>query len=241
MRRLAYDARMSSARRPSNWAVLFPYVAPYFAYVLLLSLPESAVPKPVGYAIATAASAAALAWGWRWYLPLRGPGSPLASVAAGVAGGVAGTALWVSIKAPFYDAGGEAWEPAAFWGRLIASSTVVPVFEELLFRGFVLLGAVQWDEARRAGSKDPLGDALHERSVLDVAPGAWTGAALAVSTLAFAAGHAPGEWPAAAAYGLLMAGLWILRRDLLSCVVAHGVTNATLALWVRSSGQWALW
>jgi hypothetical protein len=105
----------------------------------------------------------------------------------------------------------------------------------------LLLGAVQWDEARRAGSRDPLGDALHERSVLDVAPGAWTPAAVAISTVAFAAGHAPGEWPAALAYGLLMAGLWIGRRDLLSCVVAHAATNASLAWWVHRTGEWTLW
>jgi membrane protease YdiL (CAAX protease family) len=232
---------MPSVRRPSNWAVLFSYVLPYFAYVLVLSLPESAVPKPVAYALAMAASAAGLAWGWRWYLPLRGPGSPLVSVIAGAAAGIVGTALWVAIKGLLYESGGEAWAPAAFWGRLVASSTVVPVFEELLFRGLLLLGAVQWDEARRAGSKDPIGDALHDRSVLEVAPGAWTPAALAVSTLAFAAGHAPGEWPAAIAYGLLMAGLWIARKDLLSCVVAHGVTNLTLALWVRETSNWTLW
>jgi hypothetical protein len=232
---------MPPSRPPRNWAVLFRYVAPYFAYVLALSIPESVAPKPVLYAIATALAAIALGYGWRWYLPLRGPKSPAVSVLVGVAAGVVGTALWVAIKAPFYEAGGEAWEPARFWARVVASSTVVPVFEELLFRGYVLLGAVQWDQARRAGERDPLGVALHERSVLDAAPGAWTPAALAVSTIAFAAGHAPGEWAAAAAYGLLMAGLWILRKDLLSCVVAHGVTNLTLGLWVRQSGQWALW
>ena len=163
------------------------------------------------------------------------------SVAVGIAGGVLGTALWVVIKAPFYEAGGDACAPAAFWARVMASSTVVPVFEELLFRGFVLLGAVQWDQARRAGSKDPLGEALHDCSIADAAPGAWTPAAVAISTIAFAPGHAPGEWPAALAYGLLMAGLWIWRRDLLSCVIAHATTNATLALWVRHSGQWTLW
>jgi len=232
---------MPIRRRPSNWAVLFPYVAPYFAYVLAVSISTNVAPKPVSYAIAIVASGLALAYGWRWYLPLRGPASPALSVAVGVAAGLVGTALWVWIKAPFYAAGGEPWPPAAFWGRVIASSTVVPVFEELLFRGLVLLGAVQWDEARRAGSKDPLGEALHERSVRDVAPGAWTPLAVAVSTVAFAAGHAPGEWPAALAYGLLMAGLWIVRRDLLSCVVAHAATNASLAWWVQQSGQWSLW
>lgn len=236
-----YDARMPSPRRPSNWAVLFQYVLPYFAYVGVLSLPESMLPKPIAYAVATIACTAALAYGWRWYLPLRGPGAPALSVGIGVVAGVFGTALWVVIKAPFYEPGGEPWSSAAFWGRVIASSTVVPVFEELLFRGLLLLGAVQWDQQRRAGSKDPLGDALHDHSVLDLPPGSWTPAAVVISTLAFAAGHAPGEWPAATAYGLLMAALWIGRKDLLTCVVAHATTNLTLGLWVQQTGQWALW
>ena len=38
-----------------------------------------------------------------------------------------------------------------------------------------------------------------------------------------------------------MAGLWIVRRDLLSCIVAHGVTNVVLACYVRATGAWALW
>jgi membrane protease YdiL (CAAX protease family) len=216
-------------------------VLPYFAYVGVLSIPDEWMPRAWTYVLALVASAAAIAWGWRWTLPLTGPRSPLVSVLTGVAGGVLGTLLWVLIKSPFYDAGGEAVDPAAFWARFAASATVVAIFEEKLFRGMVLLGAVQWDEARKAGSKDPLGDALHDRSIRDVAPGAWTPAALAISTIAFAAGHAPGEWLAASVYGLLMAGLWIWRKDLLSCVVAHGVTNATLALWVLESGQWNVW
>jgi hypothetical protein len=232
---------MARARKPSNWAVLFPYVLPYFLYVGVLSIPESAMPRAWSYVLACVASAAGIAWGWRWTRALTGPRSPAVSVLVGIAGGVFGTALWIAIKSRFYEAGGEAYPPAEFWARFAASATVVAVFEEKLFRGLVLLGAVQWDEARRAGSKDPLGDALHDRSIRDVAPGAWTPAAVAISTIAFAAGHNPGEWPAAIAYGLLMAGLWIWRKDLLCCVVAHATTNATLALWVRHSGQWTLW
>jgi membrane protease YdiL (CAAX protease family) len=232
---------MPSARKPSNYSLLFTYVLPYFLYVGALSVPAEVLARPWAYALATAASGAALAWGWRWYVPLRGPRPPLASVAAGLAAGVAGTALWVALKEPFYAADGAAWTPAAFWARVVASGSVVAVFEELLFRGLILRGAVEWDAARRAGSRDPLGQALHDSSPLDVAPGAWTPSALAVSSIAFAAGHLPGEWPAALAYGLLMAGLWVWRGDLLSCVVAHGTTNVTLALWVRHTGAWSLW
>ncbi|NTU60611.1 MAG: CPBP family intramembrane metalloprotease, partial [Deltaproteobacteria bacterium] len=31
------------------------------------------------------------------------------------------------------------------------------------------------------------------------------------------------------------------RKDLLSCVVAHGVANVSLALFVRQTGWWGLW
>lgn len=232
---------MPSARKPSYYSLLFTYVVPYFAYVLTLMLPEDVVPKPWAYGLATIAAAAGIAWAWRWYVPLRGPRSPLGSLVAGAAIGVVGTGLWLAIKAPFYEAGGEPWTPSAFWMRVLASTTVVAVFEELLFRGLVLRGAVTWDRLRRAGARDPLGEALHDHGPQDVEPGAWTGWALAISSIAFATGHAPGEWVAAIAYGLLMAGLWVWRKDLLSCVVAHGVTNFTLALWVWQTGQWEVW
>lgn len=233
---------MPRSRKPSNYSLLFTYVLPYFAYVItLMLLPDTLVPKPWAYGLATVAAGLAIARAWRWYVPLRGPRAPLGSVAAGVLAGVAGTALWLAIKAPFYEAGGEPWEPAAFWMRVLASSTVVAVFEEMLFRGLLLRGAVTWDRLRKAGARDPLGDALHDHGPEDVGPGAWTPFALVFSSLAFAAGHQPGEWVAAAAYGLLMAGLWVWRKDLLSCVVAHGVTNLTLALWVQRTGQWAVW
>ena len=232
---------MPNARKPSNFSLLFTYVLPYFLYVAALSVPEPKLARPWAYVLAIIASGAALAWGWRWYVPLRGPRAPLGSVLAGLGAGVAGTALWVCLKRPFFETEGPAWQPPAFWLRLLASGTVVALFEELLFRGLVLRTAVQWDQARRAGSSNALAEALHDRSPFDVPAGAWTPAALLVSSAAFAAGHLLGEWPAAFAYGLLMAALWVWRGDLLTCVVAHGTTNVTLAFWVRATRQWALW
>ena len=238
---VAYDPQMAGARKPSNYSVLFTYVLPYFLYVGVLSVPAETLPRAWAYALALAASGGALVWGWRWYVPLRGPRNPVGSALAGVGAGVAGVALWVAIKRPFFPVEGSPWQPLPFWLRLVASGTVVALFEELLFRGLVLRTALQWDEARRAGSREALAEALHERSPFGVSPGAWSPAALLVSSIAFAAGHLPGEWPAAFVYGLLMAGLWIWRGDLLSCVVAHGTTNVVLAVWVRATGQWALW
>lgn len=70
----------------------------------------------------------------------------------------------------------------------------------------------------------------------EVSPGAWSWAAVGISILAFTSGHAVHEWPAALAYGLLMAGLWINRKDLIACITAHAVTNIALACFVYATG-----
>ncbi len=234
---------MAARRAPANYALLFPYALPYFAYVIGVSRGRDLLGDSGGYALAAAAAIGALLWGARWYLPLRGPRAAALSVAVGTLGGILGTVLWVALKRPFLDADGDVlpWEPRAFWWRLGVSALVVPFVEELLFRGLVLRGATQWLQERRSGRPDPLGRALHERSINDLSPGVWTGFGLIFSSLVFAAGHAPGEWIAATAYGLLMGALVIWRGDLLGAVVAHGVTNATLALYVRETAQWSLW
>ena len=226
---------------PRNGAALPHYIAPYAAYVLVLAAPVTMVSRPVAYALAWAASAATLWMGRHFYLPVLRRNQAIPSIVAGIAGGLAGTVLWVALKRPFYPPGGTPWDPDVFWARLVASSTVVPVFEELLFRGFILLGVMQWAAARAAGTPDPLGAALNESSVHEMPAGSWSPLAIGISTVAFAAGHAPGEWPAASAYGLLMAALWVVRKDLLTPIVAHATTNAVLAFWVRASGQWSLW
>jgi len=78
-------------------------------------------------------------------------------------------------------------------------------------------------------------------SIDDVKPGAWSVLAIAVSTIAFTAGHLMIEWPAAIAYSILISILWIVRKDLLSCMVAHGTTNLGLALYVKYTGHWGFW
>jgi hypothetical protein len=65
---------------------------------------------------------------------------------------------------------------------------------------------------------------------------------LAIGVLhVFTSGHSPHEWPAAVAYGLFMAFLWIARKDLITCITAHAVTNIALAVFVFATGKWQYW
>jgi membrane protease YdiL (CAAX protease family) len=228
-------------RPPCNRDLLLPYALPYLAYVGIDAAFGSVLGRAGTYAARLAVVGALLAWAWRRYQPLRGPGSTPVSVAVGVGAGLAGTVLWVGLAWPFIGPGGEPWSDLDWGMRALGSSALPPLFEELLLRGWVLGVAVQWERARREGRARPLDVALDERSIRELEPGAWTPLAVALSTAIFALGHAPGHWPAAAAYGLLMCGLWIARRDLVSCVAAHATTNAVLAGYVRASGNWALW
>jgi membrane protease YdiL (CAAX protease family) len=124
---------------------------------------------------------------------------------------------------------------------LLAAGALVPLAEELLMRGYVLRLLVLWEREGGSAWRGAFGRAFDSGSVHALEPGAWTPLAVVGSTLVFAAGHAPEEWLAATAYGLLMASLWIVRKDLLSCVLAHAATNVALALYVGTTGRWELW
>jgi len=225
-----------------NHRLLVPYAAPYFAYVLIATVAERFVPMEVNYLLRIVIVAATLLWAKQWFFSLKGPKSPVVSAFVGILAGVIGLMLWVALLTPFVSIGdGKPWSQNAFILRLLAAGFLVPIFEEVLMRGYVFRLALQWDEARKSKARDAFGTALDERSVNDAQPGAWSWAAVVVSTIVFTLGHTTPEWPASIAYGLLMAGLYILRKDLLSCIVAHGVTNIGLAIYVYQTGKWYLW
>ena len=226
----------------SNRQLLLPYALPYLAFVAIASLFGDIFSKEVNYALRIIALTALLLWARRWYCSLTGPKSPWVSTLVGTAVGLFGTAVWIVLLNPFVDSETNSdWSASAFMLRLIAAGLFVPLFEELMMRGYILRLALQWDQERKRGNPDALQTALDERSINDVKPGAWSWWAVVLSTLAFTAGHAVVEWPATVVYGLLMAGLWVYRQDLLSCIVAHSVTNIALALYVLHSGRWYLW
>lgn len=227
------------ARSPISLAL--PYAAPYIAYVALGAFADARTHAELIYAARLVAAGGALAFCWRDYLPLRGPRSPWASLALGALAGLAGAALWVALRAPFAAAAAPAWSDSAWAARALGAALLPPFVEELLFRGWVLRTLLLFQGARAAGSAAPFADALERSALADVAPGAWSALAVALSSALFAAGHLPAEWPAAFAYGVAMCALWIARGDLVSCISAHAVTNAALALWVRASGQWGSW
>jgi len=226
----------------TNRQLILPYAAPYLAYVGIASIPVSLLSTEISYLVRLVVVTLLLFWAWRWYCPLAGPRSARDSLLIGGAAGLAGLLLWLVLLTPFvHPAEAKPWTLWGFSLRLVSAGLLVPLFEELMMRGFALRLALQWDQARKAGESEPLHIALDRRSIDDVAPGAWSGPAALPAPAAFPAGHSMAEWPAAVAYGLLMAWLWVSRKDLIASITAHAVTNLTLALFVYSTGNWHYW
>lgn len=199
------------------------YLAPLLATLAaaLVTSAWSAGPLDRLYALRIAAAVLALLL-LRASLPrlaLRPSGVPLAL-------GAAVSGLWVLVSAGDAAPLGQAVAGlgrAERWGwiavRVVGSCAVIPLVEELAFRGFLLPWLACPDFER--------------------APARSTWPALALSSLAFGALHQ--QWILGTLAGLAFAAARQHRGRLGDAVVAHAVANAGIALAVLLGGRWDLW
>ncbi|HWO11552.1 MAG TPA: CAAX prenyl protease-related protein, partial [Polyangiaceae bacterium] len=145
-----------------------------------------------------------------WRISWRGP-------AVGVTVAVAWLAPFSPAEQPLV-----ASSVSTVWliGRVVGSALVVPLCEELAFRGYLL---------RRLQGAD----------FTSVGPRAWTWFALIASSLLFGVLH--GRWLAGTLAGLAYAVLLVRTGRLGEAVAAHAVTNGSIALWVLATGDWSHW
>ena len=115
----------------------------------------------------------------------------------------------------------DRWAQVGFLiARLAGIAVLVPIAEELFWRGFLLRWLI-----------DPEYDKIKI--------GEFTPSSCAIVTLMFTLAHP--EWFAAAVYCLLINGLLYWKKDLWLCIVAHGTSNLALAIYVLLTGTWELW
>lgn len=184
------------------------------------------------YALTVVAVGGVLAWAWREYGELSAQNRPAAREAGlAVVVGLAVFVLWIHLDAPWMRLG----EPAAGFTplgadgridpllaafRLAGAALLVPVMEELFWRGFLM----RWLQHPTFEGVDPRTVGLR---------------AVVASTFVFVLAHT--LWLAAAIAGLAYAWLYIRTGRLWVAVIAHAVTNAALGVWVLATGNWAFW
>ncbi len=104
--------------------------------------------------------------------------------------------------------------------RIVGSCLVIPIVEELAFRGFLL----RW---------------LVSPGFDEVPPRTFTWTAVIASSLVFGTTHA--SWALGTAAGLAFAAVYVWRGRLSDAIVAHAVANAGVAAAVLGGGRWGLW
>ncbi len=207
-------------------------VLPYVVIVLLTgSQSVASGPWPFwAYAIKTAIGAWIVLslWSrveeWKWSVSWE---------AIGV--GVLAFGIWVGLD-PYYPKlssdGSGSWNPFAVWGtgsatawgfvaiRILGSAIVIPPIEEACFRSF-LYRYLQKEEFR------------------DVPLSRWHWKSALIVAVIFGVVHR--EWLTGILCGLGYQWLVCRRGHLGDAMVAHGVTNLLLGLWVVTRHAWVFW
>ncbi len=230
---------MDSATVPRSRDTLIAYTAPMLAFVCSLALVSPlkwiggsfwlASPEYWLYPLQTFGCAALLVWFWRRY-DFR----PLARVSFTLAIGVLVFVLWISPQSFFgfaprtdgFNPDLLAAQPAAYWFtvvlRFVRLVVIVPLVEEIFWRGFLLRYFI---------------DEHFERVPL----GALSWLSFAVVTVGFTFVHSSSDWAAAAVTGALYNLVAYRTKSLSSCVLVHAVTNLLLGVWIMQTKQWGFW
>lgn len=108
--------------------------------------------------------------------------------------------------------------------RFLRLVVVVPLAEELFWRGFLMRYLL-----------NPDGDFWSVRF------GTFHWKSFAIVTGLFIAIHSSADYFGAAVFGSLMYLLAVRSKSLFACVLMHAVANLLLGLYVLSTGQWGYW
>lgn len=226
-------------------------VLPFVLFMIMLAI-RGALPTDGSagidprwvYGVTVLVVGAALAFFWRDY-PELSAGSRLSweQLALAVGAGAAVFVAWINLDYPWMHLDhlmalvgmGKAGEAAALFKpvdaqghlmwplvgvRWIGATLLVPIMEELFWRSFLM----RWVD-------NPVFEKVDPRSV--------SAKAVVLSTFVFMLAHT--LWLAAILAGVVYA--WLYRRtgSLRAPIVAHGVTNGILGVWVVITGNWQFW
>ena len=158
---------------------------------------------------------------------LQGKADPAAVIC-----GIAALAIWIAFGAAISPDFTVSFDPLLLNPgierslgvavRIIGAALIVPFVEEVFWRGFLM--------------RYLIADKFQSVTV-----GAYTAKSFFLTLLCFMLVHRPFEWPGAIAVGLIYGGYVVKTGNLRGVIVAHGVTNLGLAIFVLMTGQYWWW
>jgi len=219
-----------------------PWIAPFASYLIFSQIAVAAPVEYYPWLYVLCVSVAGVFTGY--LLMISKVVRPHLRILPGVIFGVIGIALWIYLTGPKIDGHFAAmlpeWlrpgpraafnpfeeisDPAARWAfiaiRVAGIALLVPVAEELFWRGWLMRWVIshQWEK---------------------VPVGRFTLASFLWVTVLFTMAHP--EWLAAFVWCALINLLLYWKKDLWNCIVAHGISNLCLAVYVMVFEAWELW
>jgi hypothetical protein len=223
------SGRAATGDHPGFFRAAAPYVLPFALFAVLTYLTGIMGLHPVaGYALKTVLVAACLIYYRAAYKSeIRFRIRPL-----DIAAGILVFLVWIGLEGiypllgspagfdPYAVSGGPAAATAAIAVRLLGAALVVPIMEELFWRSFAMRFLIH-------------------SNFLSLALGRFTWFSFLTVSLAFGLEHH--RWLPGIIAGLVYAGLLCRSKNLFSPILAHGVTNLLLGIYVICSQQWAFW
>jgi CAAX prenyl protease-like protein len=114
------------------------------------------------------------------------------------------------------------WYAFTIAARFLRLVVVVPLVEEIFWRGF-------------------LQRYLINERFTSVPFGKYTPLSFWAVAVAFMLVHNPPDWPAALLTGAIYGWVAVHTKSLAACVVAHAVTNLALGIYILQTRQWGFW
>ncbi|MCC7596627.1 CAAX prenyl protease-related protein [Janthinobacterium sp. FW305-129] len=214
----------------------WPRVAPFLAYLSFIFIADMLGRLGVAaqelrwlYAVKIGVVLGLLLYWRRSYTELLWTPLGARAILGALASGVVVFLLWINLDAGWMRIGNaDGYDPRTDgrieWSlvllRIAGAALVVPVMEELFWRSFLL----RW---------------LDKPDFLRAAPRQASAKAFAISVLLFGFEH--NLWLAGMVAGAAYSVLYMRSQSLWSPILAHGVTNGVLGLWIISGGHWNYW
>jgi CAAX prenyl protease-like protein len=234
---------MTDSRSALDSRALWAYVLPFAVFMgglALISLVHSfapaenaplwlAEPKYWIFPLQTVLCGALLVWFWKAY-----EWGAKWHVITAVLTGLVVLALWISPqwllgaeeRTDGFNPGLFAGSAALYWGtlilRFIRLVVIVPLLEEIFWRGFLLRYLIKEDFTK-------------------VSFGTFSWFSFGVVTVMFGLAHFGPDFIPALLTGAIYNLLAVKTRSLACCVLAHAVTNLGLGLYIMQTGQWGFW
>ncbi|GBE41848.1 MAG TPA: CAAX prenyl protease-related protein [Nitrospirae bacterium] len=212
--------------------------AVYMVFIILFDLLKPLIPEGVlldnfiaiTYPVKILAVTGILVHYWKSYDELRFDKLKVVHVLVALLTGIVVFVLWINMDWNFATFGSsEAYDPGILPGktyyaflavRLAGTALVVPLFEEIFWRSFVLRYIINQD-------------------FIAVKIGAFTWMSFIIASLLFGSEHY--LWLAGIMAGVFYNLLLYWSRNIYVCIIAHSVTNLLLGIYVIRTGNWQFW